>query len=291
MKNISDYHVHTRQSGCCKEEYGIVDAAKVAASRGIRFLGITDHDVPFKNGYLPRHRKIVDTLDIDGITVHLGLEASIRNARGKIQVSSSNLSLLDFLSISEHVHIMPRWTLMRRGRKHLIESWWNDPTSQYQLEKFYTRHARMTQRAIERYQPDILAHPWRFPWHAGFLDKATIVAYQDTLEAAAKNGTCIEISKSAMALVLSALEGQGSHYETFLDQEKFPRWKGKMEHEVMEPVAFFTVFFKICQQKNIKFTLGSDAHRMEDIGRYPPLDRVLGAIGIQQNAIKHVLIR
>ncbi|MHA1681546.1 MAG: hypothetical protein ACTSUE_11080 [Promethearchaeota archaeon] len=273
MKPISDYHVHTSASGCCKQDYGVLDAWNQARSRGIELLGITDHDVPFKNQFLTSHGKMAEKED----GLFLGLEASIRNIKGKIQVSRANLDLLDYLLLSEHVHIMPGWTLLRKGKDNLKRNWWNDSQNQYLVEKFYDRHALMTRNALKRNEPDILAHPWRFPWHGGFLDVATIDAYEPVIKELGKLDVKVEFSRSIMSLLVQDLNGE---WNAARDEEEHAPWKGNYSHEVLSPVPFFKLFFGRCRQEGIHFTLGSDAHRLEDIAAFPPLHDILDGVGL-----------
>jgi histidinol phosphatase-like PHP family hydrolase len=277
MKPSSDFHVHTHYSGCCKETYGIKEAWDAARDRGIETLGISDHDVPYKNQYLKKQHAIASKLE----NVLLGMEVSIRYGDGKILVSRKNLQLLDYFLISEHIHIMPSWTLMKKGRKN-FKSWWKDPGERFKIEKFYQKHAMMTYKALEKNKPDILAHPWRYPWHGGILDKATLEVYEKVLHLAGKLGVKIELSRSVMSLVISDLEGKG--VENF-ELEEFPSWKGQMEHELMRPVEFFKLYSRSCVANGIEFTLGSDAHRLVDIANYPDLDKIIKTLAIPEKII------
>ncbi|MFX0101037.1 MAG: PHP domain-containing protein [Candidatus Hodarchaeota archaeon] len=281
MKPASDFHVHTHYSGCCKETYGIKEAWNAARERGVETLGISDHDVPFKNQHLKKQRVIVSELE----NVMLGLEVSIRDGNGKIMVSRENLELLDYFLISEHIHIMPSWTLMKKGRKNFT-SWWKNPQERYKIEKFYKKHAMMTFKALERNKPDILAHPWRYPWHGGILDKATLDVYEKVLQKAAKLGVRIELSRSVMNLVISDIEGRGVKS---INIEEFPSWKGEMDHELMQPLEFFKRYAKNCLANGVEFSLGSDAHKLAEIGNFPNIDNFIKVLDIPENKIVQTL--
>ncbi len=281
MKATSDYHVHTSASHCCKEHYGPVDAWNVARDRGIEHLGITDHDVPFKNGYLVAHEQAVKGKE--GLL--LGLEVSIRDGQGRIQVAKRDLERLDYVLLAEHVHIMPTWTFLRKGHK-AFASWWADPAKRHLVEKYYERHARMTCMALERNRVDVLAHPWRFPWHRGILDKASLQATERVVRAAVAKGVKIEVSRVVITMVLKAA-GQGNGRAA--DQPAFPPWKGSLEHEVMPPAAFFRAYFDMCQQLGATFTLGSDAHKLADIGQFGNIDAFLATTGLREKDIVQVL--
>ncbi|MHA1792741.1 MAG: hypothetical protein ACTSVI_08865 [Promethearchaeota archaeon] len=281
MDLLSDYHVHTKASSCCKEDYGIIDAWREAQEKGIKFLGISDHDVPFKNTYLKKHKKDVNAID----DVFLGMEISIRDVKGRIMVSKENLSLLDYKMISEHVHVLPSWMFLYKGRRNFLK-WWKTPELLWKIEKFYRRHVLMTENALKRNEPDILAHPWRFPWHAGILDIATIDASRDVLKVASKLDVKIEISRSILSLIKKDEAGE---LEMPLEQNENKKWKGEYFHEIERPITFFKSYFQACQQEGIFFTLGSDAHRLVDVGNFPDIKRVLKIIGIKNKNIVHVI--
>jgi len=264
-------------SACCKEDYGIPEAWQVAQARGITALGISDHDVPFKNGFLKKHYKITSGLE----NVFLGLETSIRSESGKIMVSKRNLALLDYLMVSEHIHIMSSWTLLRKGRKYL-EKWWTNPEMQYKVEKFYKKHARMTLNALKKYKPDILAHPWRFPWHRAFFDNATLEVYEPVLQIAQKYGVHVEISRAIMSIVDEELQG---NLKSKIDYSGIKTWDGEYHHEVMQPVEFLKQYFRTCKELGVKFTLGSDAHRIEDIGKFPKIEVFMKHFNISEKDI------
>ncbi len=283
---FGDYHVHTSVSHCCKESYGIPEArTKAVLERGLPQVGITDHDVPFKNQFIAKHKDTIQQNNWNDVL--LGIEASIRDEKGRIAISRKNLALLDYLMISEHVHIMPAYTLMRKGRKDL-EHWWNDGGKRHLVEKWYARHAAMTALAIERYKPDVLAHPWRYPWHKGFLDEATIHAYEPVLNAAAKHGVKLEISRVIMTVVNRDLDG-GQAGQLIQEVSTFKPWQGTVAHALLEPVAFFSKFYSTCQDSGITFTMGSDAHNLENVGDFPRLERFFDAIGLKQKNITRVL--
>jgi histidinol phosphatase-like PHP family hydrolase len=281
VKALSDYHVHTSASHCCKERYGPIDAWKAARERGIEHVGITDHDVPLKNGYLEAHERAVQGKE--GLL--LGLEVSIRNERGRIQVAKRDLERLDYVLLAEHVHIMPTWTFLRKGRK-AFAAWWRDPAKRHLVEKYYDRHSRMTCIALERNRVDVLAHPWRFPWHQGILDRATIQASERVVSVAVEKGVKIEVSRGIINLVRQEVE---PGHDRPVDLSAFLPWKGTLKHEILPPVEFFRLYFAMCQQLGAAFTLGSDAHKLADIGAFGNIDAFLLATGLREKNIVQTL--
>lgn len=278
MKVTADHHVHTRVSGCCKESYDLVDAWARAQDLEIKHLGITDHDVPFKNKYL--FDQVARAREHDGL--HVGMEVTIRDGKGGIQVARRVLDQLDFLVLSEHVHVMPAHTIFKQARRNL-QSWWRLPGKQHLVDRFYSKLASMSTSAITRHEPAILAHPWRFPWHAGILDAATIDAYEPVLAAAARAGTRIEFSRVVMGIAGRDLDGTYT-------MPGLPPWRGTWQHETERPVPFFTRFFAACKAHGLRLALGSDAHKLADVASFPDLDRTLQALGIPASMIdEHVV--
>jgi histidinol phosphatase-like PHP family hydrolase len=282
MKVLSDFHVHTSASHCCKEHYGVADAWGAAKERGIEHMGITDHDVPHQNGYLQLHEQSIK--DKPGLL--LGMEVSIRDEEGRIQVSKRDLARLDYVLLAEHVHIMPAWMFLRKGRA-AFAAWWRDPAKQHLVEKFYRRHAAMTCKALERNQVDVLAHPWRFPWHQGILDKASITISEPVIRKAVEKGVKIEVSRIVMNMARLEIE-PGQQQKG--DVSMFTPWRGAYEHEIIKPVPFFKEFFGMCQQLGARFTLGSDAHKLADIGAFPAFDAFAEAVGLREKNIVQILI-
>lgn len=250
-------------------------------ARGIEHLGITDHDVPFHNGYLQSHARAM--AGKQGLL--LGLEVSIRDEHGRIQVAKRDLERLDYVLLAEHVHVMPATTFLRKGRK-AFASWWSDPAMQHLVEKFYDRHARMTCAALERNRVDVLAHPWRFPWHQGILDKASLQISERVVRKAVERGVKIEVSRVIMNIVRRE---PGTGDGRIVDAAMFPPWKGSMEHEILTPSAFFREYFEMCRQFGATFTLGSDAHKIADIGNFNDIDAFLLATGLRERDIIQAL--
>jgi histidinol phosphatase-like PHP family hydrolase len=281
MKIASDYHVHTSASHCCKEQYGIVEAWNAATERSLEHVGITDHDNPHNNRFLIKQREAMR--DLNGAM--LGLEVSIRDRNGHISVSRNDLDRLDFVLLAEHVHIMPKWTFLRKGHA-AFKSWWENPREQYLIEKYYDRHATMTYNALCRNHADVVAHPWRFPLHQGILDKAIIDSYDKVIRKAVERDVKIEISRSVMAQVLADLNVPSDDNPLSINLKP---WKAGAEHEILRAVPFFRSFFGMCKDLGARFTMGSDAHKLQDIGIFPEHERVLNAMGITEKHIVHEL--
>ena len=278
MKPRSDFHVHTRVSGCCKESYDILDAWAHAKSRGIERLAITDHDVPFKNGFVEKHAK--HAREHAGLLI--GMEVTMRDGKGGIQVSKKKLDQLDILVLSEHVHVMPFHTIFKRARRAYV-SWWQDTAKRHRVDTFYNKIATMSAAGIERHRPDILAHPWRFPWHRGYLDIGTIEAYEPVLAAAARMGTRIEFSRIVMTMIGNDIDGTTS-------MPDLPSWRGMYQHEMRAAAPFFAEFFTRCKDHGLKLALGSDAHKLADVGTFPDLERAMKACNIPATMIDQDIV-
>ena len=277
MKRVSDFHIHTSVSCCCKEDYGILDAWEAASKNGIYKIGITDHDHPGNNKFLKKQLEITK----QHADIYQGLETSIRKRDGKLMISRRVMDKLDFLTVSEHIHIMPFYTFLKKSRNSYVD-WWKDKSQRHKIDKFYTRHAEMTSNALIRYEPDILTHPWRFPWHRGLLDVATIEAYEPVLVAASKLDVKLEISRSILTLVHRELEKNNENDSTEKDLQK---WQGEYRHELQPPTEFFARFYDVCNSHGISFALGSDAHRLQDIAVFPYLDEFLKMMHISERKI------
>lgn len=103
MKAIIDSHTHTIASGHNTTDK-IIDLIRSASERGLKALGITDHnpaipgsakDSYFRSlSFLPRKRL--------GVKILYGSEVDVMDESGKLGMKNSTLALMDVVIVSEH---------------------------------------------------------------------------------------------------------------------------------------------------------------------------------------------
>ena len=103
---LYDIHTHTRYS---HGKDSIEDNAAAAVKAGLRTLGISDHG-PGHKGYGISMKKIPDMkADIEAarkrhpeLEIRFGLEANIYNPSGKLDISSEDFALFDYIMAGYH---------------------------------------------------------------------------------------------------------------------------------------------------------------------------------------------
>ncbi|MFA5104403.1 MAG: PHP domain-containing protein [Candidatus Margulisiibacteriota bacterium] len=105
MKFIADFHVHTVASGHAYNT--IYDYADSARKKGLKYIAMTDHGPAMAGGPHLYHFQNLRCLPekIKGVKVLKGIEANITDLEGHLDVSDENLSELDIVIASFHMHL------------------------------------------------------------------------------------------------------------------------------------------------------------------------------------------
>ena len=113
MKILADYHTHTKYS---HGKGTIEENVKVAISRGIEVLGISDHGYQhltygIKKDDIFKMREEVDYLNEkynNQIKILLGVECNILDEKGNIDINEKMRDVLDYVMAGYHFGSMPR---------------------------------------------------------------------------------------------------------------------------------------------------------------------------------------
>lgn len=112
MKILADYHTHTKYS------HGIgtiEDNVKVAISKGIKTIGISDHGykhmlygIKMKDIY--KMREEIDKLKLKytNIDILLGMECNILDDNGNIDINENIIEVMDYVMAGYHFGSTPR---------------------------------------------------------------------------------------------------------------------------------------------------------------------------------------
>lgn len=249
-----DFHVHTHHSGCCKEDYDILDAIARARERGCAGIGVSDHCnyKRFNASFVFDQKRAITK---SGLRPHarVGLEITILDPKGRLGVHPKYLEALDYYIISEHLHIAKLFSPFFRI-KHKIEKWYAAPTKyQAKIRRFHARYRALTLNAIEANPRTIFAHAYRFPRKHRVFDPVLLELAEDLADAAQAANVAIEVHSGFLAAGLG---------------EDTPH------------AAFVREFFKICTRYDLAYALGSDAHNLANVGRFPRLAEALHGLGV-----------
>ena len=181
-----DLHTHTTFS---HGKGSIEDNVKVAISKGLRTIGISDHGPGHVTYGVKRKNIAVMRNEIDRlkplypqIEILLGVEANIINPSGKLDVLPKELAYLDYLLAGYHFGVFgekPAQALGTHARNYILTGWFHRST-----KKQLKHNTELTVRAIYENDIKILTHPG---------DKGVFDIKEIAL-ACAERGTLMEIS-------------------------------------------------------------------------------------------------
>lgn len=181
-----DIHTHTTFS---HGKGSIEDNVKVAISKGLSAIGISDHGpghvtYGVKRSNLPVMRKEVERLKplYPQIKILLGVEANIINSSGKLDVTTEELKQLDYLLAGYHYGVFGENAVKAMGihaQNYVLNNWFRKST-----RKQENLNTELTIRAIYENEIMILTHPG---------DKGAFNIGEIAL-ACADRGTLMEIS-------------------------------------------------------------------------------------------------
>lgn len=187
MKIFADYHTHTIYS---HGKGTIRDNVEVAIEKGLKEIAITDHGpghitYGVKKTSLKKMRLEIDELnkEYSNINILLGVEANLISMSGDIDVTDSDIALVDKLLVGYHNGAMPGSAL--DGCKLYINNHLSRVFKSMR-PKCQEENTNAMIRAIERYDIDIITHPG---------DKIDIDTKRLAI-AAGKRGTALEINSS-----------------------------------------------------------------------------------------------
>ncbi|MDR3072623.1 MAG: PHP domain-containing protein [Clostridiales Family XIII bacterium] len=194
---VSDLHTHTVFS---HGKGTIADNVRVAHSKGLKTIGISDHgpshlgfgiskkDIPVMRAEVERLRKIYPDIEI-----LLGVEANIMNRSGELDLGPEELSQFDYVMAGYHYGALgrnPFGTLFNAAHNLAVYKLKREP------KHLIRRNTEYIVSALEKNDIKILTHPG---------DKAPM----DLLEIAivcAKTNTLVEINTQHMSLNVEDLK-------------------------------------------------------------------------------------
>ena len=111
---------------------------------------------------------------------------------------------------------------------------------------------------LEKHKPEILVHPFSTLMRCDFTHKSLLDIFDSVCEVCQETGTSIEINKSQ------------------IDDSVINPAPVLIDHPDVPPKdVFYDQMIKISQKYDITYSLGSDAHRLRDVGDIKPCVEII----------------
>jgi len=246
---LIDYHIHTAMSGDAKGE--LAEYVKIACDRGFAEIGVSDHFHPEEPEYSMSYEKLAEYVK------------SVQLFKGRTDFSVKLGIELDFIpslkrKIAEVVKMYPFDYVI--GSLHFINDWGFDEP-QYILEykkwdivKLYETYFDLVQQCAKSGFFDIIGHIDAIKIF-GYKPKADMTnVFLNTVEVLKDSEVCVEVNTSGLRRPC---------------REIYPS----------------KAFLKICFDNEIPITLGSDAHKPQDLGNnFDQALRLIREVGYEKIA-------
>lgn len=239
MNFDTDLHIHTYHSPCGRDEMLPGDILRIAAERGMRHVGITDHLYTFTNlaDFDAVREEFAEAVEVtqNAPRISFGCEVEIM-APGRTAGSEEIARRFDFVMIAAtHFGGVPDTSLP-------------DTTDLREIADYYVR---MFEYAVTLPWANVLAHPFFVRPDVCTPDILPLISDAQLLpgiEMARENNIAMEISRRVFAT---------------------PQQR-----------EFLSRYYRLCKRVGLKFTTGSDAHTLGDVGNVGILREVVGELGL-----------
>jgi histidinol phosphatase-like PHP family hydrolase len=244
-----DLHIHTEatapylQGDSQLEQYH----QRGEAAR-LQFMGISDHYHYFwqKTRYVHQQRAHLNTHNYTNPMMFLGVEQTILSDSGRIGIRSDGIAVLDYILLAVH------WMSYggRLNKRDLVKIWLDTRKRQKLCTFAFNYYINAVKNSKIARLPKILAHPLSFGInHITYYPEIT-ETYLKLIDFCGKEHIALELNTDLLPRP---------------DNMKNP-------HEIPDDQrAFFTTIFKAFNENRVQISLGSDAHRLENIGKVDAL--------------------
>ena len=233
-----DYHIHTKMCGHAGGE--MEEYLAVAQRKGLVEIGFSDHlplyflspeqrPVGYAMGPedLPDYVASVERLREKAGSVRIKLGVEADYVPGFTQQLSNVLQPYDFDYITGSVHFVDGWSFDNEEEIGQYDKW--------DLAELYEKYFTTLKQAANSGFFDVMAHPDLIK-KFGFVPETNLTAlYEDTVGVFKKAGVCIEVNTAGL---------------------RYPAG------EIYPAPAFL----QLAVQQGVPVTLGSDAHKPEQVG-------------------------
>jgi len=245
-----DFHIHTKNSGCCKEDYKYSDVWSKIKECDLDGFGVSDHcNYPsYKPEFIYSQKESQKSLGIQDKGL-VGLEVSIYNKKGRLGISEKYLNSIDYKIVSEHIHIAKLFSGFFTTKTR-VEHWLKKyKKKKSKIDKQINRVLDMELRGIRKNPNGIFAHIFRFPLNVNYVPDVLFERLDEILNALADNHFALEIHS-----------GHVHNYNLSDGEARQKIVAGEHTHK-----EFYHYLYKRAKKYSLPFSLGSDAHRINDI--------------------------
>ena len=234
-----DYHIHTRRCGHATGEPA--EFLAVARARGLGEIGFAEHIPQY---FLPAARRnpglAMAAEELEAYVAEiLALSHESREITVRLGIEA------DYVPGYEEVlaAILGRYPFdYVLGSIHYLDGWGFDNPAEIggyagrDIDLFYRNYCRTLKRMVSTGLFDVVAHP-DLPKKFGYRPRGDIASlYEETVSAIAAAGVAVEVNTAGLR------QPAGEIYPA-------------------------PIFLELCYRYGVPVTLGSDAHRPEDVGR------------------------
>ena len=243
-----DLHVHTEATAPYMQgDSNLLPYHEHGAAHQLNFMGISDHVHYFwqRTRYFRAQREHLDTHEYSSPKLYLGAEQTILSRQGRIGLRESGRNVLDYIILA--IHWMP---VGGRLGKDMID---RVLLSEGKTRKLITIAMDFYRNAMVNPKlamiPKIIGHPFNFIAFEQGQRTLVLDAIDALCKHCADHHVAFEINSDSIPRDLSSIDAPHDDY-----------W--------MQLVASLNAY-------NVMVTLGSDAHRLENIGN---IDQIISCI-------------
>jgi histidinol-phosphatase (PHP family) len=244
----SDLHVHTILSGHSSDDLTVDNIIRRCLQLRLKALGFAEHVTSEKD--LERMSIIKECLldeSYGEMEIYVGAEVDANPLRcdGSLVVSEKKVEWFDYVIGS--IHHFPRSTL----------AWWKKASPEV-MKGLYEKWFDWTMRLVSNPTIDVLGHPGVLLGHhkiiKNFADEEILKDFDEIFRVAKKNDVAIELNE--------------------LLAKKIGKLADSYWHIIKRAI-----------NKGVKISIGSDAHRLEDVGRLDWCNSVALMAGLKEESI------
>lgn len=232
-KALVDYHVHTPMCGHAVGE--LEDYVKAAQARGLHEIGFSDHlifhmdnrDYSMPLKQFPLYIKAVEAVQRRFPRYQVKVGVEVDYFQGENDVIKSTFQGEPLDYVLGSVHCINGWVF--DDERYISEYKRRD------IDEFYEEYFKLVQEAALSGLFDVIAHPDVIKKFGYKPIRGIKSLYIETVQAFKEAGICVEVNTSGLR---------------------------KPVHEIYPSVEFL----KLCFEKGLPVTLGSDAHSPEEVG-------------------------
>jgi histidinol phosphatase-like PHP family hydrolase len=270
---LPDHHIHTKASRCCHELYSLLDVAKRLQDLNYSYICVSDHiHYDEDDRYFEMHIANATRLIKDGLSVpiFIGGECTIVDLKGRIPNLRNSKGKLGYILLGDHYIPETRINMDDLNlAKDILKCLFQK--DKHKLKEIINNNISIYIRGIERYKPQILVHPFSTLLRADFTHIDLIEGFEKVCEMCQNSGTAIELNN---VQILDCLEN--------------PKPNIIESPDIPQKPEFYRALMKVALSYDIKFSVGSDAHLLKNVGEISAVRKLIEKLDINKEKILYL---